>query len=469
LAAFTYAERAQYAGRDRQIAEGIARLTTPGEQRVLLFITGASGSGKSSFAQAGLIPALEQYYQQRNWTVRNAVFRPSRQPLGMLSYALVQLGMPATQFYDQPEKLFEFIQKYTPGQTINLIIIDQFEELFTQSEPAQRDTFFSLLQNLPRVADLRTHLVVTMRSDYLPELFVHKVFYDEAKRGIELRAMTEDELKQAIQHPLQQHSQAEGKHFEEALLERLITDAAADAAYLPLLQATLARLWAGGLLKLSAYGTLTDAIQQQAEEVYTYLPDGTSRPEAEQQAILALLLELVGVSPSDDTRRDVRRRRLLTEVLAHAPERRGLVTELATARLLSIGYETREGAEMEVVDIIHESLISNWARLRQAIAAQRDRLQQRIRFELALAEWLGHERNAAYLLTGVWLVEAEALDVQGDVALRSPIAQELLKRSVMQREMKRRKQLRILGVVTIIFMLMLIIILWQQAIIQGLF
>jgi chromosomal replication initiation ATPase DnaA len=58
LAAFTYAERAKYAGRERVVEQAVELLTTPGKQRVLLFITGASGSGKSSLAQAGLLPAL---------------------------------------------------------------------------------------------------------------------------------------------------------------------------------------------------------------------------------------------------------------------------------------------------------------------------------------------------------------------------------------------------------------------------
>ncbi len=78
LRSFTYAERTRYAGRERSVEEAIAKLTTPGEQRGLLFITGASGSGKSSFAQAGLLPALEAHYAQRRHPVRHVVFVPAR-------------------------------------------------------------------------------------------------------------------------------------------------------------------------------------------------------------------------------------------------------------------------------------------------------------------------------------------------------------------------------------------------------
>jgi hypothetical protein len=440
LAAFTYAEREKYAGREQQVAEAITKLTTPGEQRALLFITGASGSGKSSFAQAGLIPALEQHYTARHQQVRRAVFRPSKHPLAMLADALQQLGMPGGSV--DAKTFATVVREHTPADCINVIIIDQFEELFTQSEPVQRDALFRILEHLPPFAELRTHLVATVRADYLPELFQRKALYAQVKDGIELRAMTEAELKQAIQRPLQQHPKDEGKCFEQALLDQLAEDAAGDATYLPLLQVTLEKLWNDGLLKLEAYGTLTDAIRQRAEQVYAARPDGTPRTPDEQEALLQTFLDLVEVSLDDDARRDVRRRRTVAELTHERPEWERTIDELATARLLSKGLEQRGGREVEVVDIVHESLIGNWARLRDAIAAQRARLQQRVRFELALVEWQSHAQHADYLLGGVRLAEAETLDEQGDVALRTPAAQELLKRSVTRRETERQQRLR---------------------------
>jgi hypothetical protein len=62
LQSFTYADHAKYAGREKLIAETVARLTTPDDPLALLFVTGASGSGKSSFVQAGVLPALENHY-----------------------------------------------------------------------------------------------------------------------------------------------------------------------------------------------------------------------------------------------------------------------------------------------------------------------------------------------------------------------------------------------------------------------
>ena len=92
LRAFTYEERSHYGGREDMLDHAVKLLTTPGEQRTIFFITGASGSGKSSYVQAGLLPALETFYQQRKYVVRWAVFRPSRQPLAGLADALLRLG-----------------------------------------------------------------------------------------------------------------------------------------------------------------------------------------------------------------------------------------------------------------------------------------------------------------------------------------------------------------------------------------
>jgi len=433
LAAFTYADRARYAGREKQIALAVEKLATPGAQRALLFVTGASGSGKSSFAQAGLLPALEQHYTERHQTVRRAVFRPSQQPMAMLADALQQLGLPAAPV--APDTFAAFVREHTPDGCVNVIIIDQFEELFTQSEPGQRGDFFTILEHLPPFVEVRTHLIATVRADYVLELRARKPLWEHwHNNNIELWEMTEDELKQAIQYPLHKHPDATDKRFEAALIERLAQDVTVDAAYLPLLQVTLTHLWSGGWLKLSAYGTLTDALQKQAEEVYKTRPDGTRRPIAEQDAILALLLELVEVSQTGiGEERCYACRRLFAEIQSSATERRKLITELATARLLNIGSETRKGITVEVVDIIHESLIKNWPRLRDAITDQQEWLKKRSRFEHWLNEW-EEAKTDGFLLIDEKLKIAQEMADKDDVALRNNRARAFLTASKVKPE-----------------------------------
>jgi hypothetical protein len=119
-----------------------------------------------------------------------------------------------------------------------------------------------------------------------------------------------------------------------------------------------------------------------------------------------------------------------------------LIDDLVSARLLSKDIETVGNQQTEVVDIIHETLIANWHRLRGWIDAQRDALQQRVRFEQALDEWLAHNKRDDYLLDGVRLAEAEALEQRGDVALNHTVAQSLLRQSITRRDQARRRRLR---------------------------
>src|SRR5438105_4938888 len=113
---------------------------------------------------------------------------------------------------------------------------------------------------------------------------------------------------------------------------------------------------------------------------------------------MAIFLDLIEVTQDDDAKRDVRRRRIYDEVVCGQSNRARLVEDLVQARLLSTSSETRGDAVIETVDIIHEALIVNWNRLRDAIAAQRQVLQHRARFEQSFREWQGAGQTEAYLL-----------------------------------------------------------------------
>lgn len=390
LRAFTYADRHRFAGRGGLIADAVKLLTVPSEERALLFITGASGSGKSSLVQAGIIPALEGHYTTRSKPFQYAVMRPSRQPLVALAEALRQLGLPASGPFAAAAPYTREAIPTSQRLGIRVLVIDQMEELFTQSEPDQREALLRMLGALPPFHKVRVHIIGTLRSDFLGELADYPALESAFREQLLVRVMDGTELKAAIQRPIQEaHPQ---KRIEPALLERLTTDAAGDAAYLPLLQVTLEDLWQRGSLTLSAYGTLTDAIRERAEVVYHYQDyDGARqrvRSADEQETIMALLLDLIEIGPDDDSRRDVRQRRDLAKLTQGMPARTRLIDDLATARLVSKGIEQRAGAEVEVVDIIHESLIANWQRFQTVIAERREALQRRSRFEAALRLWV---------------------------------------------------------------------------------
>ena len=300
-----------------------------------------------------------------------------------------------------------------------------------------------------------------MRADYLPDLFEHSALYDIAKAGADLRVMSEDQLKAAIQRPLQaMHPQA-GKRFQDALLKELAHDAAEDAGRLPLLQVTLEDLWRTGILTADHYDDLTDAIRKRADEIYASKRDahGNVQPRSpqEQERLLKIFLDLVDVSADDKVQRDVRRTRRLADV-TRSRESERLVEELATARLLVT--DERElgdgGQQVETVDIIHESLLKNWSLLSQAIQAEREHLQQRGRFELRLSTWLENHRPTDRLLQGVDLAKRRICSAWTMLLSNRRTRKDFITRSVHERDRIRRRNQRITAIVAAVLGVLLI-------------
>ena len=99
-------------------------------------------------ALAGLVPALEAHYVPLQHVVW-AACRPGARPLAALAWALVQLGLPdpaeagdAVAQLRTPEACNTFLSRWTPPGQINVVVLDQFEEAFSQADPAERDALF---------------------------------------------------------------------------------------------------------------------------------------------------------------------------------------------------------------------------------------------------------------------------------------------------------------------------------------
>ena len=127
-------------GRAKEIDELVRRIRVQN----FLFVIGPSGSGKSSLVFAGLVADLNKRLPD-TWLVKTLL--PGSDPLTALHESTTRLpDSPTTRL---------------------LLIIDQFEELFTQSgKPTQTD-FIARLKSLR--AENRCTIVVTMRADFYPD------------------------------------------------------------------------------------------------------------------------------------------------------------------------------------------------------------------------------------------------------------------------------------------------------------
>ena len=367
LKAFEKEDAERFHGREKLTAK-LLELT---RQRPFVGVFGASGSGKSSLLRAGLLPHLGSAL----------IFTPGVQPLDECAVRLAQLtGSSAVVLHSEltdPAALGLVIRQHDEDL---VLVVDQFEEIFTLASPEQRDWFIRALMTAP-------HVVIGVRADFYGHVGRHPALV-EALDGAQLLVgpLTTDELRRAITEP----ARRAGATVESALVTRLVADVAGQAAALPLVQHALVETWhrrRGMTLSLVGYeeaGGVEHAIARTAEAVYSRL-DSEQRRTARRT-----FLRLIALGEgTEDTKRRANREDLDAEVLEH----------LAAARLVTL---TEKHAELT-----HEALIRSWPRLRDWIAEDREQLRVHHQLTEAAKNW-GGDRDLLY--QGVRLVQAAELD-----------------------------------------------------------
>lgn len=215
-----------------------------------LFVIGPSGSGKSSLIFAGLVPNLEERRPSK-WLVRP--MRPGPDPVWCLGEALDGSPPDPPHSVEAYQELVDSVLARQPPAQCLLLVVDQFEELFTQADKSRQAAFFAGLQAL-REAEACT-LLLAMRADFYPDLMNSNLWPVDAGQRLEIAPLRGEALKQAIQRPAEDVS----VYLEAGLLERLLADAADEPGALPLVQETMVLLWEDmqrRLLPLSVYERL---------------------------------------------------------------------------------------------------------------------------------------------------------------------------------------------------------------------
>jgi hypothetical protein len=228
---FRFEDRALFKGRDSYVAKASQML----DQRRLVAIVGASGSGKSSLALAGILPARAD----KHWITSD--FRPRSDPMRNLAASLISHLEPsltepgpiweaadryAKLFMNGSDKFLGLIQHTVdrlraPGL---LILVDQFEELFTQSLAPERETFLALLSDVCDASRSPVTWLLTIRADFMEHALgddagsLPRLLQDS---DLMLGPMREADLRDAIELP----AAAAGVRFAPGLVERLIDDA----------------------------------------------------------------------------------------------------------------------------------------------------------------------------------------------------------------------------------------------------
>jgi hypothetical protein len=373
----------------------------------LLPILGASGSGKSSFVFAGLIPQLKSD-TRCNWLIES--FRPESNPLQSLAIALqkwdatIDVNQLSEEFLHQPESLrdcLENIQSKLPTNSRLLLVIDQFEEVYTLASSESGQKFLQLLVKAIDIVP-KFSLLLTMRADFLAQVLEFEP-WGQLWQKYEpefLLPLSTEELERAITIPAVNR----GVKFESGLLTQIIKSVQGKVGYLPLLQFALTQFWS-----LQEKGILTDSAYQKLGGVYSalvdYAEDIYARMKPEQRGqTQQLLLQLVQVNQNAEATRKVVSKTDIQDW--------DLALYLTSKRLLTTN---RHEEGLETIEIVHEALIYHWQRLKDWIRDNEDFLRWQNRLQIAWDEWQKHNCSAGYLLLEAPLVEAELwLDKKSD-------------------------------------------------------
>jgi WD40 repeat protein len=394
----------------------VARLLDNVLARNLVALIGSSGSGKSSVAQAGLVPLLRrQRPPARTWDC--AVFTPGKQPLQNLASALLPLIEPGlddkiarleksrelgTKLAEGRIRLGQAIRlaiEESKGTDRLLLVVDQFEELFTLTAPAQRARFLDEI--LAAAESSPVTLLLTLRADFYGHaIAASRELSDLLERGvINLGPMVREEVQLAIVRP----AKLVGLDFEPGLVGRILDDAGDEPGNLPLLEFALTELWLpsrrqGKALSHRGYeeiGQLAGAIARRAEEEFAKLTP-------EQQAIAPrLLTRLVRVARPEEGGQDTRQ---VADTGDLSPPEQDVIRMLADAKLLITGRDSATGRP--TVQVAHEALIRNWTRLREWVNEDRQFLLWRRRLTARIADWQEAGRDDGALLAKALLAEA---------------------------------------------------------------
>ena len=416
LKKFEPEDAARFFGRDAFLDELEDELT----QTNLILLLGASGSGKSSVVRAGLIPRLRQTYGNHFVSL---IFTPDCNPFESFYGSL--LGRGYSQAKAQlardvsVETLCQVVEKVRPPEAFWLIVIDQFEELFTTSDASQRDTFIRGLVKLcaERVEDPQLKIVATMRADFLDQLDpspANVLASLTQKHRPLITQMQPEALRQAIEKPAAQH----GVVFEAGLVADIAQAVQGRAGYLPLLQYTLDLLWESEVadegihdrtLNIDSYhrlGGVEGALQQRVDEIYRAL---SPEEQLAAQRIFLRLVEIGGDAAAETDWKPVRRRAARTEFCDEVETK--VLGQLIQARLLvSDGVDGPETADElgATVDIAHEILLTSWEQLKEWIGQNREAIALRNRLQSDVRQWRAHKPDDE-LWSGIKLAKAAAL------------------------------------------------------------
>ncbi|MBW4556139.1 MAG: caspase family protein [Trichormus sp. ATA11-4-KO1] len=473
LKAFSEDDAQYFYGRESLTQQLIGHLA----HKSFLAVVGASGSGKSSVVQAGLMAQLrlgKQLPGSDSWLITS--LRPGARPLEALAQRLEQkVGNRGIRGQEQKYSLTPPLSHSPPileamlyqgvegfvywlrsrPEPMVVLVIDQFEELFTLASSEDRQQFFNLLLGAIEYAADKFKLVLTVRADFIASCLEVPALATLLQQSSVLVPpnLSDEDYRRVIVDPAEQV----GLKVEPGLVEVLLQELNHSAGDLPLLEFVLEQLWVcrqAGELTLAGYqqqiGGIKGALERKAQEVYENLDSQA------QKCARWIFLSLTQLGEgTEDTRRRVCKSELVVQKYPDELVEKTLLA-LTAAKLVVVNFEEEvifagnkgetihpiSSSSAVTIEVAHEILIRHWSTLRWWLEENRSRLRSQRQIEQSAALWKQNQQQPDFLLQGIRLAEAEEIFVKYTDELSADvqyfIAACLDAREQHQREQKQR-------------------------------
>ena len=380
-----------------------------------------------------------------NWLITDML--PGRFPFEELGTAVLRVATETPADLDEDLRrdergLARATKRMLPPDGDLLLVIDQFEELFTLTDEATREAFLAALTTL--VTDERSgaRVIVTIRADYFDRPLRHPGLGELLRAGtVPVGAPSVDELLAMVTQP----AAGVGVDFESGLAEHIVSNVADQPGGLPLLEYALTELFEArssdeiAAVTYQESGGVLGSLGRRAESTFQAMqPD-------QQEVAQQTFLRLVSVDESGrHTRRRVRRSEL--EGLEASTESvDAVLAAFGQHRLLT--FDRDPVTRGRTIEVAHEALFSEWQRLGSWIDEQREDLLLRRRLADEVQEWEESGRADAYLLEGGRLVQHESWSTDTDLSLTvsdKDLLTESRRRENERRDRRRRRRRGIL-------------------------
>ncbi|MFY9610837.1 MAG: AAA family ATPase [Blastocatellia bacterium] len=447
-----FRDRTFFFGREADIQALLAQLQSVS----LLVVLGASGSGKSSLVIGGVLPALAAEapglcvipsFVPGNTVLEHLADAVRQSPCGVGADVAAEVAA----LRQDPAHLRARVGG--AGARPVVITIDQFEEVFTLSDQADREALVANLADLLKAG--RGHRVIlTMREEFRSRIVeLQALSPNLGDAWYSMRPMAYAELKAAVEKP----AALVNLQFQSGIADDLVKKVLGQAAALPLMQFTLRALWEKrdrNRITWEVYRKVGDplnALKASAEEFYNNLADEM------QNEVKRILVELVRVDELLEAyRQPVPKSRLLQAGSSRTEDVLRLLAEKDYVRVTAAAGDTDP-----VVEVKHESLVRNWPRFVSWIEEKRRQRRERLALTQAAERWAKSGKPQEGLLTGWQLETAESvtelLELEKEFVKASAEAVDRVQRekeAALYREAKENKaaanRFRMLWAVTIV-------------------